>query len=158
MDYRVFKYTGGRDGEIASHILGIQNGEAGLDLTIAEQPDLDDIVGAYELGGFWIALSNDTIVGTIGLLPYGHRGAIKKFFVAPGCRGPGGPAQALFGSVLNAARSRGYSDLFLDTPQVATRSHAFYTRAGFRRLSLEDLPQDYDYPDRNSLIFGLQLR
>jgi|JI7StandDraft_1071085.scaffolds.fasta_scaffold356087_2 GNAT superfamily N-acetyltransferase len=155
--HHVCEYTGGRDEEIASFILGIQNDEAGLNLTIAEQPDLIDIFRSYQKGGFWLALSDDRIVGTIGLLPFGRRGAIKKFFVAPEFRGHSGPARALFDCVLNVARLRGYSDLFLDTPRIATRSHAFYAREGFAQLSADQLPPEYEFPDRDSLIFGLSL-
>jgi len=43
----------------------------------------------------------------------------------------------------------------LDTPSVATRSHAFYKRMGFKQISEADLPVQYDYPNRNSLFFRL---
>ncbi|MEG3086908.1 GNAT family N-acetyltransferase [Sphingomonas sp. PB4P5] len=153
MDYEVDRYHGGRDDEVAALILSIQNDEAGLNLTVADQPDLLDVAASYRDGGFWIAQHDGSIVGTIGLLNHGGRGALKKFFVAPEHRGPGGPAMQLFTAVLNAARARGHHDLFLDTPSVASRSHAFYRRVGFVECSRSTLPRDYQFPDRDSLIF-----
>ena len=96
MRYDIRQYQGKRDAEIAALILGIQNEESGLGLSVADQPDLLDIVAYYRDGGFWIALHQDQVVGTIGLVTYGRRGALKKFFVAKAHRGPLGPAQALY--------------------------------------------------------------
>ena len=76
-------YQGDRDQEVADLVLSIQNGEAGLGLTIDDQPDLLRIAKEYRDGGFWVALdSREAIVGSIGLLVYGRIGVLKKFFVA----------------------------------------------------------------------------
>lgn len=48
--FQKLDYRGGRDEEIAELILSIQNKEAGVDLSIEEQPDLLDIVHAYRDG------------------------------------------------------------------------------------------------------------
>lgn len=151
--YTVSRYEGGRNDEIAALILSIQNDEAGLDLTIADQPDLIDVLSSYREGGFWIADHAGRVVGTIGLLPYGPRAALKKFFVAKEHRGAEGPARALFGSLLNFAINEGFTDIFLDTPSVAVRSHAFYEREGFKLSDREVLPPNYEFPDRSSLVF-----
>jgi len=84
MSHRIERYTGGRDDEITAMVLAIQNGEYGLDLTVADQPDLADIPRAYAEGGFWVAIgADDVVIGSIGLLRYGARqGVLKKFFVA----------------------------------------------------------------------------
>ena len=135
MNTNVHEYKGGRDPEVAELILSIQNGEAGLNLGIDDQPDLLDIIHAYRSGGFWVALDRrDRIVGSIGLLVYGQSGVLKKFFVAMEYRGRGGPAHFLFGNLLNRALALSLSDIVLDTPAVATRSHAFYERNGFKRI------------------------
>ena len=153
MIYEISRYQGSRDHDIAALILSIQNDEAKLSLTVADQPDLLDVVASYRKGGFWIAEHEGKIVGTIGLLPHGERAALKKFFVAIEHRGPDGPARGLFDELLRTARGRRYQDIFLDTPSVATRSHAFYRKVGFQKCELEDLPPDYAFPDRNSLVF-----
>ena len=159
MNTIIRSYSGGRDREIADLILSIQNGEAGLSLSVEDQPDLLDIAGTYCDGGFWIAVDDwEAIVGTIGLLAYGGIGVLKKFFVAAPYRGRGGPAFGLLDHLLHRARELGMTDIVLDTPAVATRSHAFYARNDFKRAHLDELPAGYIYPDRDSLLFRRQLR
>ncbi len=82
---------------------------------------------------------------------------LKKFFVAMSHRGNGGPAFALLGALLARARGLGMTDIVLDTPAVATRSHAFYERNGFRRAAAGDLPAGYRYTDRDSILYRLRL-
>jgi GNAT superfamily N-acetyltransferase len=154
----IHAYNGGRDREVANLILSIQNGEAGLSLSVEDQPDLLDIASTYRNGGFWIAVDDsDTIVGTLGLLAYGCIGILKKFFVAVPFRGRGGPAFELLDYLLHRARELGMTDIVLDTPSVATRSHAFYARNGFKPASSGDLPVGYKYHDRDSLLFRRHL-
>lgn len=150
-------YRGGRDREIAALVLSIQNDEAGLDLTLEEQPDLMDIPAAYASGGFWIATAEEKVVGCIGLLAFGTCGVLKKLFVAARYRGAHGPAAALLEKVLQRARELGMDSVVLDTPAAATRSHRFYLKAGFAPITPAELPRGYTYPDRNSLLFSLKL-
>ena len=58
------------DDEIISLILGIQNDENKLNLSLEEQPDLLDIRRCYQQDGgeFWIAFSEGEVIGTIGLM------------------------------------------------------------------------------------------
>ena len=51
-------------------ILDIQNNEAKINLSIAEQPDLLNIHEAYlnNRGNFWVAIDNGQVVGTIALM------------------------------------------------------------------------------------------
>lgn len=157
MTIKIQRYPGGRDEEIASLILGIQNREAGLGLTVDDQPDLLNIAIAYAAGGFWVALDDGAIIGTIGLLTYDRRGVVKKFFVAAPYRGRAGPAAQLFEALLERAHALGMVDIILDTPTVATRSHGFYAKAGFQPITAKQLPSGYTYPDRESLLLGLRL-
>jgi GNAT superfamily N-acetyltransferase len=151
-------YQGDRDQEVADLVLSIQNGEAGLGLTIDDQPDLLRIAKDYRDGGFWVALDSlEAIVGSIGLLVYGRIGVLKKFFVAKIYRGSGSPAVGLLNALMTRARMLELTDIVLDTPSVATRSHAFYERSGFRRATAANLPQAYTYPDRDSILYRLQL-
>ncbi len=66
-------------------ILDIQNNEAGIGLSIEEQPDLNDIVAYYNTNGgnFWIVLDNENqVIGTIGLMKFDSEWCVlKKFFV-----------------------------------------------------------------------------
>ena len=156
--YEIVAYDGTRDPEVAALILAIQRDDVGLDVPIGEQPELLDLAGAYRDGGFWIAVAGREIVGTIGLMRYGASGVLKKLFVRQDFRGPGGAAQGLYDAAIGWAAARGLGAIFLDTPSVATRSHAFYRRRGFRIVDRTELPEGYAFPDRDSLIFKLDLR
>lgn len=156
-DYEIVDYHGGRDAEVAALILTIQRDDVGLDVPIEEQPELLDIGHAYRDGGFWLAVAGHEIVGTIGMMRYGSSGVLKKLFVRRDRRGPGGPSHALYDKAVDWTVTHGLTAIFLDTPSVATRSHAFYRRRGFRVVDRSDLPEGYDFPDRDSLIFKLDI-
>jgi len=155
--YEIVEYAGGRDPEVAALILGVQRDDVGLYVPIEEQPELLDIAGAYRDGAFWVAVAGGDIVGTIGMMRYGDSGVLKKLFVRADYRGPDGAAHALYDVALIWAEAQGLAAIFLDTPSVATRSHAFYRRRGFHVASRAELPPTYDFPDRDSLIFRLDL-
>ena len=143
-------------------VLRIQNGEYHLGLSLSDQPDMDDIDATYRQAGgdFWVADESGEIIGCIGLLPISTSVAVlKKFFVESRFRGSThGVSSALFSELISHARSSGLDAIILDTPSVATRSHAFYRRSGFLPISKEALPVPYDYPDRDSMLFILHLK
>lgn len=155
--YEIVDYHGGRDPEVAALILTIQHSDVGLLVPIEEQPELLDLGGAYRDGGFWVAVAGGEIVGTIGMMRYGASGVLKKLFVRHDFRGPGGAAHGLYGKAIAWAAAHGLTAIFLDSPSVATRSHAFYQRRGFRAVNRTELPAGYDFPDRDSLIFKLDM-
>lgn len=159
-------YTAAHRDAVIAAILEIQNVEYGINLSLSEQPDLLAIDEEYAGtgGGFWLALAADGgVVGTIGLqVKRGYDGAawgvMKKFFVVPAYRGSGaGVSAQLYSTLLAHARRNGLRGIVLDTPSVADRSHAFYRRVGFREFALAQLPLPYRFPDRNSLLFRLDL-
>jgi GNAT superfamily N-acetyltransferase len=155
--YEIIDYDGRRDPEVAALILAIQRDDVGLHVPIDEQPELLDLGGAYRDGGFWVAMSGSEIVGTIGMMRFGASGVLKKLFVRRDFRGPDGASQDLYNKALAWASARDLTAIFLDTPSVATRSHAFYQRRGFRLVDRAELPTGYDFPDRDSLIFKLDM-
>jgi GNAT superfamily N-acetyltransferase len=83
---------------------------------------------------------------------------MKKFFVAAPYRGKTyGIAPALYNTFLNFARSEGIHQIVLDTPSAATRSHGFYRSVGFVQIERSELPVMYDFPERDTLFFKLDL-
>ena len=150
-----------RDAVIAL-VLGIQNGEFGLGLAIEDQPQLLDIESHFlrSGGGFWVAVDRaDVVVGSIGLLrKTADCGVLRSFFIAPAWRGgDSGCAAQLYSTLMDFARAAGIRQILLDTPAVATRAQRFYQRAGFVQITREQLPVPYAYPDRDSLLFLLEL-
>lgn len=147
------------DAEIVALILDIQNNEAKIDLSLQEQPDQLDIRRNYQQGGgeFWVALSDGKVSGTIGLmLKERHCAILKKFFVKKEYRSQK-VGLALYRELLSFAERAGVRFIILDTPSVAHASHRFYEKTGFRRIGIDELPVLYAYPDRESILYMINL-
>lgn len=156
---KIERYSGKFDDEIISLILSIQNDEAKIGLSLQEQPDLLDIHRSYQQAGgeFWIALSDGQVIGTIGLmLKENYCAVLKKFFVKKEFRSQK-IGLALYNELLQYAVSKGVRHVLLDTPAVAHASHRFYEKAGFYKISKAELPVPYAYPDRESILYLLDL-
>lgn len=144
--------------QVIALVLSIENDEAKVGLTLADQPDLEDIDTHYGAtgGGFWVAIDGENrVIGTLGLQVREKAcGVMKKFFVAKSFRGKEyGVSVGLFARLMDCAAENGLESLVLDTPGVATRSHAFYRKMGFVEITRDELPIDYVFPDRDSLLF-----
>ncbi|NBD28012.1 GNAT family N-acetyltransferase [Paenibacillus sp. T1] len=146
--------------EIVDLILYVQNTEFQLHINLDEQSDILDIPTHYIANGgnFWIALNEDgQVVGTIGLQRLSKDLYIlKKFFIYEAYRGKG-YSIGLFNSLVHYAKSHGVKTIILDTPSIAARSHRFYEKNGFEKIAKHDLPISYEYPDRNSVLYRLNL-
>lgn len=145
--------------QIIDLILHIQNEEAGIVLSIGEQPDLLDIPLCYEKsgGGFWTAIENNEVIGTFAFMNYGGGNAVlKKFFVREDWRNKK-IGLALYETVISYLKENNYKLALLDTPSVAKTSHRFYEKAEFKKITPEQLPFHYDYPDRDSYLYLLKL-
>ena len=145
--------------EIVELVLDIENNESKINLSLEEQPDLMDIRGTFinGEGNFWVAVDNEEVIGTIGLvIKENHCGVLKKFFVRADWRSKK-TGLALYKILLEYAKSRNLESLILDTPSVAKAAHRFYERAGFHRVTADQLPVHYEYPDRDSDLYMLTL-
>lgn len=159
MEITIETYSGEFDDEIAKLILSIQNDEAKIGLTLEEQLDLKDIKGYYQKDGgeFWLAKAGGKVVGTLGLMMKEKGCAVlKKFFVKKELRSQK-VGLALYNELLKYAKDAGVKHIILDTPSVAHASHRFYENAGFKRTDFEHLPIHYEFPDRDSLLYILDL-
>lgn len=126
---------------------------------MAEQPDLKDIQTYYQKDGgeFWIAKSDGKVIGTLGLqFRENHCAVMKKFFVDCHYRLQKN-GLSLYQKLLAFAKDKGVRPIILDTPSVARASHKFYETAGFHRIYTQELPIRYLYPDRDSLLYMLDL-
>jgi N-acetylglutamate synthase-like GNAT family acetyltransferase len=147
---------------VVALVLGIQNDEFHLNLSISDQKDLTDIDAYYgSRGGVFLLAeaSAGAIVGTIGLMRLREDlGVMKKFFVTADYRGKDrGVAMALYERFIKSAKSKGVTQIILDTPSAAVRSHTFYRSVGFVQIDRSELPMSYDFPERATLFFQLQL-
>lgn len=129
---------------IADLIVAIQSQEFDIPISLSEQPDLADIDGFYGKGasGFWVAESQEKIVGTIALLDFGdNKAALRKMFVAPDYRGSDiGVANRLLDHLIDEAQQRGVLEIYLGTTADFKAAHRFYEKNGFTHFSKTDLP------------------
>lgn len=147
--------------QVIALILYLQNYDNKVDLSLEQQPDMNAIPRYYfETGGnFWIVVNDeDLVVGTIGFLVKGKTGVLKKFFVHPDYRGRDkGVSTPLYDKLIETAKEKELDAIVLDTPANCHAAHRFYEKKGFVRIEKDDLPVQYDYPDRDSLLFLLEL-
>jgi N-acetylglutamate synthase-like GNAT family acetyltransferase len=132
---------------VAALILPIQRSEFGIPITLDDQPDLRDVPGVYQrgAGNFWVALDDDVVVGTIGVIDIGNgRGVIRKMFVRAEQRG-GTPsvAQRLLDTLVAWCLARDLRALSLGTTAPMRAAHRFYERNGFHEITPTALPADF---------------
>lgn len=109
-----------------------------------ERPDLNTIKETYQNNGgnFWVAISENNIIGTIGLRDQGcKRASMHRFCVAESFRGKEkGVSGKLFSTLLEFAKKKGFKKIYLGTMPDAIAAIKFYERNGFKRLEI--LPRD----------------
>lgn len=132
---------------IAALIVGIQREEFGLAISRADQPDIDDIDGFYRAGrgDFWVASHGGQIVGTIALKDIGDgAGALRKMFVRKDWRGTKpSVAAGLLQALHDAARERGFDQIYLGTTDRFLAAHRFYEKHGFTVVAAKTLPKSF---------------
>ena len=145
--------------QIIDLILDIQNNEAKINLSLEEQPDLLDIPTCYEKDGgeFWLAVEGDKLIGTLALMNKGNGNAVlKKGFVRSDCRKQGILGK-LYATLQEFAMEQGLKTFVFDTLSVATNCHSFFEKRGYRRITKDELPFSYEYPDRDSYLYMMQI-
>ncbi len=156
---KIISYSDVYKEQVINLILDIQNNEAKIALSLDEQPDLKDINEHYVNSGgvFFLAVDDDIVIGTIGLMLRENNCAVlKKFFVKSRYREQKIGLQ-LYLRLLDYANHHAVEHIILDTPSVAKASHRFYERAGFYKIQKYQLPISYAYPDRKSILYMLDL-
>ena len=135
-----------RDGVI-DVILPIQQKEFGVAVTLEQQPDLLDVPGFYQhgAGNFWVAISDDRVVGTIALLDIGDgRAALRKMFVKQEYRGAqSGVAAKLLEVLLKWCNERELAEVYLGTTAQFLAAHRFYEKHGFTEIAMQQLPRSF---------------
>ena len=137
-------YTDINKKDVADLVLHIQNAEFGIPITLELQPDLNEIPAFYQInnGNFWIAKIDDKIIGTISLLDIGNcQAALRKMFVDKNYRGKEfGVGQKLLDTLIEWARHKGFTEIFLGTTEKFTRAQRFYEKNDFKEIGKQELP------------------
>jgi len=99
----------------------------------------DQIQQRMSEGPVWVALQNETIVGTVSAVSKGHDLYIRGMAILRTARGQG-IGELLLNEIESFARRQSYQRLLLSTTPFLTRAIRLYERTGFRRSS--EGPQD----------------
>jgi N-acetylglutamate synthase-like GNAT family acetyltransferase len=148
------------DGVVAL-ILPIQQTEFSIPISLATQPDLQNIPSFYQHanGNFWVAMHEREIVGTVALLDIGnHQVALRKMFVSASYRGPEyGTARRLLETAVAWCRARGVQAIYLGTTAKFLAAHRFYEKNGFHEIERGDLPANFPVMLVDTKFYGRTL-
>ena len=148
MQIQIVPYQQQYDDAIASLIVSIQQHEFNIKITLADQPDLQDIANFYRKGSgnFWCALSPEgELIGTIALIDIGNgMGAIRKMFVKSEWRGKEkNVARILLNTLELWASQHAITALYLGTVEQLKAAQHFYEREGFTLVEVQSLPAQF---------------
>jgi putative acetyltransferase len=154
-------FTGQHTAAIIQLITHIQQQEFHIAVTAADQPDLTTIPSFYQSnnGNFWLALQNEEVVGTIGLVDAGDGiGALRKMFVKKAFRGKElGLGKKLLDTLLEWARDKGFTDIYLGTVEVLEAAQRFYEKNDFTRVAKVDLPANFPVMQVDTIFYRKEL-
>ncbi len=148
--------------EVIDLIVGIQQVEFGIPISIDDQPDLLTIETFYQSkrGNFWCAVNEaGAVVGTISLIDSGDDfGTIRKMFVHADCRGPAlSVAANLLNTLHTHARAVLLKTLYLGTLDFLTAAQRFYSKNGYSPVAVSDLPQAFPRMRLDNRFFRKEL-
>ena len=83
-------------------------------------------------GPVWIAVEDETVVGTVSGIPVGNALLVRSLAVLPNERGQG-TGELVLDQVENYAYKNGYTRLVLSTTPFLTPAIRLYEQCGFRR-------------------------
>lgn len=141
---------------LAELVLGIQEGEFALAITLADQPDLVDPEGTFRGGGgeVWVAVHGGEVVGSIGVLHADSQHAVvRKMFVRADHRGTGLAAR-LLDTAAGWSAGAGFRRLLLGTTGVMHAAQRFYANAGFEQIEADALPASFPRMAVDSVFFA----
>ncbi len=143
-------------------VLPIQQIEFGVPITREDQPDLMDISGQFRQGkgNFWVALLEDEVIGSIGVVDMGDNAvALKKMFVRKDCRGKElGVASRLMEIAKDWCCAQGINAIFLGTTAQMTAAQRFYEKNGFIELRKDELPTSFPIVSVDNRFYRCELR
>src|SRR5260221_7262370 len=161
MGYRVVEYEDRFQQEVIDLILPIQQKEFNVPVTIHDQPDLQNILAFYKKGNgnFWVALCEEEVVGTIGIIDFGDdQVALRKMFVQRDHRGKEkGVAQLLFNKLKEWCDQKRVREILLGTINSMYAAHRFYQTNGFTEVLKSGLPEKFPLMRVDNMFFKCSL-
>src|SRR3989338_4148469 len=147
----IITYTDKYKDQTIKFILSILEDEFGY--TGVGRPDLYDIANVYQKdskSNFWLATSENELVGTIAIKNYRNgRGFLKRMYVKKEMRSKG-IGQQLADVMLKFAKNSDYRIIFASTVEEFVSARNFYKKNGF--IEVEKLPENLADPDDNVFL------
>jgi putative acetyltransferase len=147
--------------DIASLILNIQNNEFNVPVTLNDQPDLLNIQNFYfkNNGGFWLAIENDKLIGTIALIDIGGgQAALRKMFVHTDYRGKEkAVGQSLLNYLIEWCKQKSITEIYLGTVEQLHAAKRFYAKNGFEKIEKNKLPKSFPLMQVDTAFFKLKM-
>ncbi len=161
MNMIVRKYKAQDQPGIIELIINIQQNEFAIEISAEDQPDLKDIEQFYQQGrgNFWVAVIDDTVIGTVALLDIGCNAlALRKMFVSAEYRGKQyNIAQSLLRVAIDWAIEQGMHYIYLGTTAQFLAAHRFYEKNNFIEILPNELPQTFPRMQVDSKFYQLIL-
>ena len=131
----IVSFTSKYSSDVKALLLSVLDDEFGH--TGVERPDLDDILKAYqkdEFSNFFLALDASKLVGTIAILHNGDGSGVMKRFCVPKEKRGKGIGQKLLLHLLNFAKEKRYTSIYLQTTTDMKIANALYEKNGFTKI------------------------
>lgn len=103
------------------------------------------IVEVFALPGnkYWVAMADNKVVGTIGLMQLSDNNAVlKSMFVDKAFRGQS-VSRLLMQMLIDWTTEHGCKEVYLGTMSQFMAAQRFYEKNGFERCNRTDLPSDF---------------
>jgi len=113
---------------------------------------------AHAIGNqFWVAVQNDELIGTIGvMLKKDHSAVVKSLFVAKEYRGTE-VASLLLTKLVEHCKKKKVQHIYLGTMSQMKAAHRFYEKNGFIRIEETDVPLDLGMNPVDDVFYRLDL-
>ncbi|WP_368487995.1 GNAT family N-acetyltransferase [Clostridium sp. BJN0013] len=143
----IYEYKNDYKDEITQMILKIQQEEYNLPITANDQPDLANIETFYQQnnGNFWADINKQVVIGTIAIRNIDNKNAmLRKMFVKQEYRGKDvGVSNNLLLKLLDWAKQKNLTRIFLGTTPQFLAAHRFYEKNGFKEIDKKELPANF---------------
>lgn len=147
MTLKIVPYEPAHASQVEQLVLAIQRDEFGLQITLQEQTDLQNVEKFFRQGqgNFWVAVQEDKVVGTIGLVDIGNQQfVLRKMFVDREFRGKEkGVGLRLLQTAIDWASERGFGEIILGTFEKTAAAQRFYEKNGFVKITEWELPRSF---------------
>ncbi len=107
---------------------------------------------------YWVALIDNTVVGTIGFsMLKNHTIVLKRLFLNEAFRGQH-IAQTLLNTVIHYAMDTNVSGIYLGTMTQFKAAHTFYEKQAFKKILRTALPVDFPLNPVDTVFYERKLK